>query len=455
MKRLNRGIALVLVLSVLVLLLIITLTVSTRGIGTLSQVKGLGASYRSVDAAEAAVSVGLAALVSDRGFDGDFSGQNYVEGTLYGLEVVNNSGGSGILTASNGMEVKPGYVYLLGTGQRDDGAFPRQAAALVKSAEGSGLPFALGAGGSITLKNHTSIKGGLKSSGDIDLRSQTDIQPMNGNGRLLSGGSISTRGPTHMDASQDARAAGRVGHNVRGTDNVVENDTSPDTQGFINDGRTTGELQPGEEGRTVLPYPDFQQLLEIGTDGLPGPNIAQHPETSIAGQLDLNGQTHFFPNGITFTAGARVTGTGTVVVGNGNSALFQCPLGDGSDADDDSGPGNCGNQGTTNPPLKMNVLALFPDNAGKPDLSGGTPSITFDGYTNVEGLILAGHTVKTDRKARITGQIIAYKGDIIGEKRDVFTLFPEVMGGVTGLQGFSQGSGTTSAPVTVLSWQRF
>jgi hypothetical protein len=454
MKRQSRGIALVLVLSVLVLLLIITLSVSTRGIGTLSQVKGLGASYRSVGAAEAAVSVGLNAIVTDRTFAVGFAEQKYVEDTLYGLEVVNNSlGGTTVLTASNGMQVKPGYVYLLGSGQRGDGAFKRQAAALIKPTTGSSLPFALGAGGGIILKQHTTIKGSLKSSGDIDLRSQTDVQPLNGSGRLLSGGSIDTKGPTHMDASQDARAAGKVGHNLRGTENVVENDTSADTKAFINDGRTTGELQPGEEG-TVLPYPDFKQLLEVGADGLPGANIAQHAETSFSGQLDLNGQTHFFPNGVTFTSGADITGTGTLVVGNGNSVLFQCPLGDGSDADDDS-KGNCGNKGTTNPPLKMNVLALFPDNGGKPDLATGTPDITFDGYTNIEGLVLAGHSVKTDRKARITGQIIAYKGDIVGEMRDIFTMMPEVMGGVTGLGGFATGADTPSGPVTVLSWQRF
>ncbi len=447
----------VLVLSVLVLLLIITLTVSTRGIGTLSQVKGLGASYRSVDAAEAAVAVGLCGLVNDRGFAAGFSGQHYVEGTLYGLEVVNNNlGGTAVLTASNGMQVKPGFVYLLGSGERGDGAYQRKAAALVKSTAGSTSPFALGAGGAITLKQHSTIKGSLKASGDINLRAQTNVQPQAGNGRLLSGGSIDTKGPTHLDSSQDARAAGRVGHNVRGTDNVVENDTSPDTRPFLNDGRTDGTLQPGEEGRTVLPYPDVAQLLELGPDGQPGPAVAQHPETTFGGPLDLNSQTHYFPNGVTFTSSADLTGTGTVVVGNGNAVRFECALGGESGCDDDQDGGGNGNPGTSNPPLKINVLALFPDNSGKPDLSTGTPDITFAGYTNIEGLVLAGHTIRTDRNARIKGQVIAYTGDILGEKRNVFTLLPEVVATVAGLAGFSVGAAASgSSPVTVLSWQRF
>jgi len=457
MRRQSRGIALILVLSVLVLLLIITLTVSTRGIGTMSQVKGLACSYRSLNAAEAAVAIGLNGVVADRSYQGQFNNQKYLEDSLYSLEVTNNNlGGTTVLTASNGFQVKPGFIYLLGSGRRSDGAYQRQAGVLIRTGSGSSVPFALGAGGKISLRQHTTIKGGLKSSGDIDLRAQTDVMPLNGAGRLISGGDISTRGPTHMDPSQDARAAGRIGGNLRGTENIFENDSSADTQPFINDGRLTSELQPGEEGKTVLPYPDIRQLLEIDSYGVPGPNIVQHTETTFGGALDLSGQTHWYPNGITFSSSAEITGTGTVVVGNGNSARFDCTLGStAGNPDEDDGSGG----GTGIPALKMNVLALFPDPEfdGTPQLGTGNPDVRFERYVNLEGMVLAGRNVETARKARIKGQIIAYQGDIIGDMRNILSLFPEVVGRVPGLETFATGSASSGpgTAVTITSWQRF
>lgn len=103
------------------------------------------------------------------------------------------------------------------------------------------------------------------------------------------------------------------------------------------------------------------------------------------------------------------------------------------------------------------MLALYPDNSGQPDLNTGTPDVVFAGSTNIEGLVLAGHSIRTDRNARIKGQVVAYTGDIIGEKRNVFTLLPEVVATVAGLAGFTVGgaAGSGPSPVTVLSWQRF
>lgn len=430
------GIALPFVLLILALMIVIITTVVKQGFGTLHQAKAAQFSKQSLFAAEAGAADALRRLIEDPTWLGPLPNASLPSGGRYSAEITNNLTGAGVVSASNGAVVPPGFAYILATGTRPDGSYPRRAGLLTSTGSTTALGFALGAGGDINLQGSKNVSGSLKASGDIRLQGSTRITPLNGAGRLLAGGSLTTQGSTRMDEAQDARARGAVSTTpaINGAYLVQGGDTSPSTLPFIADGRYTNALTGGEQGQ-VLPNPDPSALINDGN-----PAFVRHDvtETTLS-SLNLNGRIHYFPGGISFSGSNAVTGPGTIVAGEGNGITFQ---------------GSTGN-------LEANLIALR-----RPDQfpAAGTPSISFQGSTNITGLIYAHEDVTTQGSFTLNGVMIAYRpggGNIRTQGSTNITLDSSVFAGIPGFEPWANGFGGTggitpgAGALTVFSWEKF
>jgi hypothetical protein len=286
-----------------------------------------------------------------------------------------------------------------------------------------GLPaefgYAIASGGDISLNASGTVYGSIRSNGDLGLQGRLQVLPLNGQGRVLSGGTLTVASGLVVDSTQDVRARRDIVgiSKISGTSRIYPSDTGPDTDPMIMDGRTTPEGAAG----VVMPCPDEGKLLAGAVDHGPGPVIFGGSQT-----FNLDGRVHYFPGGVTFGPGSKIVGEGTLVVGQGHAAIFDIRLDD----------------------LKMNVIALDGQQG-----QAGTARIEFNQDTRLKGLVYCQGTILSRAHLEVEGRLIAYgDGQIVhtGAHAEV-VLAPMAVecGGFSGF--FDPGAG---GGLDVLSWQR-
>lgn len=434
----QRAIALPVVLSVLTLMLIIVGVVASTGILNLQHARVDNFEKRSLYAAEAGIARSIRSIIT--------GGSGNVTGTL----------GDSAYTVTVTMgptagppQVPAGYAYLLAVGTTGT-RYPRRVGVMIRGLENgeatSSYPYVVAALGSLSAQGGGSIAGGMKSNGNLTLGGGIKLSAANGDGRLLSSSDVTVQGGVKVDPTQDVRAAGTASVSKAGP-NVYSNDTSVASAPFIADGRFTNTLNSGEVGE-VLPNPDPVVLLGLTEDGagdyvkdpLTGDyvidaartDVVQHPETSVSGTLNLGGKIHFFPNGVTMD---DVSGTGSIVSGNGNKITFQRQI-----------------RGFP----QVNILALRWKSQ-----TGGDPSIEFaNGKNEINGLLLAHGNISTHSNFLLNGMIIAggdfsSQGHRVIQYDPVGMLLPGFESWLTGGSGGVGGGLGLNLPVVVVSWQRY
>jgi hypothetical protein len=228
---------------------------------------------------------------------------------------------------------------------------------------------------------------------------------------------------------------------------IVSPDVSNSTLPFIADGRTTNALLAGEEGE-VLPNPDPNVLLAAAVTHYSDPTVSPAPApyagpypapngamVNVGGTLDLAGQVHYFPGGVSFSGSSAVVGAGTIVTGYGNPMTFQ---------------------GSTT--VDGNLIALASD----PTVASNA-SITFQGSSDVKGLIYAHEDITFQGSFNLEGLVIAYRnggGDLTTQGSTDITLDSTVLSDIPGFEAWANGFGGVggipggSGPISARSWER-
>lgn len=372
----RRGSALAVLLLVLVLLVVFLAGVVALGAHHARTVYGNLRSVAAVQAAEAGLHKALVELSRTHTWTLGYTNE-HLGGELdptYTVVVVNNLAGAGPVSGPDGLSVPAGLVLLHSTGTCGD--VSRRVAVFL----GSGLRFgyAIAAGGGMTLSAAGTVQGSLKSTQDLDISARVEVQPVQGQGRVLCGGNLTVQGGLVEQPGQDCRARGTITgeSKISGASPIVAHDTSDDTNPFLMDGRTTNDPPAGQE---VMPNPDLSVLLAAGA-------YVNHPGFTRYGggnkTLDLGGQVHYFPDGVTFGSGSQIVGEGIIVVGNGNSAIFDIPL-----------------------DHHMDVVVLDSEPGGP----GGDPGeIQFNRSTRIQGLVYCQGNVYAKADFRVDGRVITY-----------------------------------------------
>ncbi|MFN8606295.1 MAG: hypothetical protein U0931_02100 [Vulcanimicrobiota bacterium] len=446
--RRRRGIALAVVMSLVVVMVLIAIAVGSDGIATLNQAGALQLSNQSVYAAEAGLAAAFREIVMGNSWTG-YSDVAYGRESRY--SVVSTVGPAG--AAGGHPAIPAGMAYLLATGTTR-GRYPRRVGVLIK---GTGAPapagggYAVSAGGRIDAQGNSTLAGSLKASDDVHSQGSFKLIPFQGSGRVASGADIDLANNTSRDPSQELRARqtisigpGTLAPNP--TKLIFPGDSTPASAPWINDGRFTNLLNPSETGE-ILPNPDPATLLGLTSytiDPLTGlypidparTDVVQHTETDGSG-LNLNGKIHFYLNGFSISGSNAVSGSGTIVVGDGKDIQIQ------------------GNQ-----TVNANLIALrFP--AQMP--SGGNPTIDIQGNAKINGMILAHQNVKIQGNFDLNGMIIAYKGNVQMQGNKHIS-YDAAGFGLPGLGSWQAAATPTAGPSTcgipagqplkVISWQR-
>lgn len=450
--------ALAVVLSLITLVVLIALSVATTGVATLNLTGANQFAQQSVYAAEAGVAAAIREIVRGTGWS-TYTKVSFGEQSHYWV-----TSEQGPQPATNERpEIPNGCAYLLATGTTR-GKYPRKVAVLIRGAgatqPASRFAYAIAAGGKVALQGGGSIAGSIKASEDLRMQGGIRVSPFQGNGRLLAGQDIEIGNGIKRDVSQDVRAGDeiKIGSRTMAQDaaqQIFPNDTTADSAEFIADGRFSNTLSTGELGE-VLPNPDPQRLLGLVPDGSGGymvdgttglyvidparTDVVQHSETSHSGTFALAGKIHFFPQGVSFSGNTNFNGAGTIVSGAGNGIQFQ---------------GNTG-------PATVNVLALRWPNQGP---SGGNPTISFSGNTDLQGLVLAHEDVDIQGSFKLLGMIVAYRpngGNVDGQGSRRITYSGAGLS-LPGLESWLAPAGPSTGnptlgippgPVEVVWWQR-
>ncbi|MEW6279999.1 MAG: pilus assembly PilX N-terminal domain-containing protein [Candidatus Eremiobacterota bacterium] len=427
-----KGNALAIALMVLAILVVLMVAVGTLGAQHLSQVRSNLHGATAVYAAEAGIAASLVELRANSGWSAGF--QNVpidaeFEPT-YSVEVFNNFLGGGPISASDGTSVPAGCTYLLGMGTCRGGS-ARKVAVMLTGGGGGGFRYAIASGGDIEFQAAGDIHGSIKANRNITFQARVEVIPLDGLGRVLCAydedepppltGNILIGSNLVLDPAQDIRARNLITGTVQGTTLIYFPDTTTDTLPFVQDGSTSPIPPAGHEQQEVLPNPDLTELLEPG-------NYVNHPESSYPNgkdkTLELDGQIHYFPNGLTMNSGTRITGSGTIVVGNGNSAYFHIPL-----------------------DHTMNVVALDQDSP-----TTGTARIEFAANTVLRGLVYCHGTIESKAHFEVDGTVVAYgTGRYVHSGAHIQVIRQNL--DIPGFEGWFSGGGGAGG-FELSSWQR-
>lgn len=377
----SRGLSLAVTLMALAVIAVLGLGIATVGMQQLGRSRALYLDRKALYAADAGVEAAMRELRRDLAWSAGFPDTALSPEASYSARLTNNFLGMTELQDPSGVRVLPGMGYLVSTGA--SAGRLRRAACLLRAKYGR-FPFAIGAAGPATFGSATVVQGPVKVDGLLDLRASTTVLPERGDGRLLGGSTITTgnSGRLKMDPTQAVRARGDVSpgppyNAITGTTLIYEGDTTAATNTFVSDGRTTNDAPPGFQ---ALPNPDTSRLLA------PGSYVDHGGTTAISGTLDLNGQVHYFPQGVTFGRGASLAGRGTLVIGGGATGEFQCPVGT-----------NFGGH-------PVNIVAL--DGAGG---TAGGSRLIFREATNIEGLVYSHEDITSLASFRVQGSLFTYR----------------------------------------------
>ncbi len=423
--------SLAIALMVLVVLVVMVVAVGILGSQHLNLVKANLRSTTAVYAAEAGIAAALVELKGNPGWSAGFQNVE-VQGEWdprYSVSVTNNDLGGGVMTAPDGTEVPAGCVYLLATGTCQS-VQPRRVAVML-TAGGGAFRYVIASGGNIDLSGHGDIRGSIKSNGDIAFKGSINIIPDQGSGRVIAAylpdengnptigpdgrplGNIIIGSNLEVEPGQDVRARYQIDSVAKVIPAGAAHpfDTSSDTLPF------------GPTFNDTLPDPDRSVLLATG-------GYVQHPETSYPfgkiKTLQLGGQIHYFPNGLTMDSGSKVEGPGTIVVGNGNSATFNIPLN-----------------------LEMNVIAV--DKEAPEPGEFGQAKINFGANTTLRGLVYSHGSVEAKAQFDVEGYVICF-GDwkqVQANASVDASRNPDLR-----VPGFEKWFGGGGGSVQVMSWQR-
>lgn len=362
MRTRPRGLAMVLCLLVLAIVLIFAQAMGTLGIAHLNLVQGDYHDRVSAYAAEA----GAARALHEIGVSSTWSA-GWVDEPLspftrsaYTVQVTSNVLGAAGLASPDGVSVPPGHIYVLSTGTCMGGKHPRQTAVML--APGSWFPYVLASGGDLTLGGSANIVGSVRSGGDMNFGGSVSVTPDPSGGRVLSGANLSIGSLLELAASQDVRARGTIAEvsDIRGTSAIYPGDLTADTDPFTM--------------QEPFPTPDREKLLS-GAVVHAGVTAITRRQT-----LDLGGKVHYFPDGISFQLGSGLTGSGTIVVGNGRTARFGIPLNH-----------------------DLNVVAL---DSGAGEV--GDARIQFDSSTQIRGIVYCEGNIVASAAFDVLGAVLAF-----------------------------------------------
>lgn len=410
--RQERGSALAILLLVLALLLVFLVAVVAIGARHSRMIQANLGSVAAVQSAEAGIHAALNQIAADSGWSAGFTdvalgGEQDQE---YSVQVTNNSGGATAINGPGGVSVPPGMIYLLSTGTSQAGVYSRQVAVFLEG-QPDGYTYTISSGGTVEMGAAGVVYGTVKSNGDLVLNARVSIEPIDGQGHLLTSGNLTVQAQLDMGPGQDVRARGSItGQNkIKDAAQVVANDTTAATEPFIADGRLTNDPPAGRE---VMPNPDPSTLLS---------GAVTHTGTLYDG-TNLDGKVHYYPNGVTFKN--PPVGTGTIVVGNAKSAIFDTVLNH-----------------------KLNVVVLDGQNG---TVGGGR--VEFNRATTLEGLVFCHGSIYSNAAFTLVGRAIAYgDGEFVHSgARITSTLKQEP---VPGFEAFF-GGGAGGGALNIASWQR-
>ncbi len=407
-----RGSALAILLLVLALLLVFLVAVVAIGARHSRMIQANLGSVAAVQSAEAGIHAALNQISADTGWSAGFTdvALGGEQDQAYSVEVTNNSSGATAVNGPGGVSVPAGMIYLLSTGTSQNASFSRQVAVFLEG-QPAGYNYTISSGGTVEMGAAGVVYGTVKSNGDLILSARVSIEPVDGEGHLLTSGNLTVQAQLNMGPGQEVRARGSItGENkIQDAAQIVANDTTAATEPFIADGRLTNDPPAGRE---VMPNPDPATLLS---------GAVTHNETLYDG-TDLDGKVHYYPNGVTFKN--PPVGTGTIVVGNANSAIFDTVLNH-----------------------KLNIVVLDGQNG---TVGGGR--IEFNRATTLEGLVFCQGSIYSNAAFTLVGRAIAYgDGEFVHSgARITTTLQQEPVPGFEAFFGGGAGGGT----LNVASWQR-
>lgn len=414
--RRGRGSALAVLLLILALVLVFLAGVVALGAHHARLVHGNLLSVAAVQAAEAGLHNGIHRVAGNHAWNSGFT-DVHLGGELdprFSVQVVNNLSGLTPVNGPHGLTCPPGYVLLVSTGTCGD--VSRSAAVFLSS--GLRFAYAIAAGGGLQISAAGTIRGSLKSVQDLTISSRVEVAPVEGEGRVLCGEDLIVSGGLVMEAGQACLARGTIDgiSKIRNASPITPNDTSPDTDPFVMDGRITNDPAEGEE---IMPNPDRSVLL---ASSVPHPGFQDITGT----EFDLDGQVHYFPDGVRFGSGSRIVGQGVIVVDNANSAVFDIPLDN-----------------------HMDIIVLD----GHDGTVGGG-AIRFNRSARLQGLVYCQGSVYSSPDFRLEGRIITYgDGMFVHTGAHVEVALNPAMVLSPGFDAFF-GPGSGPLGLGISSWQR-
>lgn len=418
MRDKTRGMVLGLVILLVPLLVVLTMAMGTMGLTQLSLQHAVYARSAALEAAQAGLALGVEKLNEDNTWTAGFQNVQLSTDppTRYSVTVVNNLGGSANKT-SGAITVPPGFAYVVSKGTFR-GAYQQQVSGMVSL--GDVFPYAIASGNVVNIASVNSVAGSIKANSSMLLA--VALLQIQADSVVVSGGNIANVGLITMGGGRlVSRGYIALQLLVLGASSVSTNDTSDLSAAFIQDGRIKNNPP---KGREVLPNPDRAKLLKPGTYV----NYTGFQDFALLrgnGFFNLNNKVHYFPDGVRFGLGSVISGSGTIVVGNGKKAEFTIAI--------------------TN--VDMNVIALDADNG-----TTGGATISFTGLTSIRGLVYCQGKIESLVGLGVTGKIIAYgpnaRFDHLG---GLLTVIDGPMRHIA--PGFSPWlAGGTDRPVTLKGW---
>lgn len=405
----------VLCLLVLAIVLLFAQAMGTLGIQHLGIVQADYHDRVSAYAAEAGAARALHEIAALSTWDTGWVDEPLTEFTrsAYTVQVTSNVLGATPVTAPDGSTVPGGHVYVLSTGTCMGGKYPRQTAVMLSP--GDWFPYALASAGRMSLAGAADITGSVRSGADMSFQGRVTVTADSSMGRVLASGDLDIGSILTVEADQDVRARGEITDipDVRGTTEIYAYDTTTDTDPF--------------DTTTPIPEPDRETLL---AEAVP------HTETTYRNrdELVLEGKVHYFPDGVSFLNGSKITGSGTIVVGGGHTLKIDIPLQD----------------------LDLNLIAF--DSGEAPDQQGevGDASIELNANANLNGIVYCEGNILSRAALDVTGALIAFGGGSIQQVNSRAALRLVRARPVSPLPGFDDlfGAGGTNGGMSVDSWQR-
>jgi Tfp pilus assembly protein PilX len=446
-RKRERGIAIIVTLMVLTIIMVIVFAVGAQGIWNLNYITNDKNEKMAFYAAEAGINENLLMYKKNEagwqsGIESLANPRTLDNGARYYTQVTWDPTRSATLTAPNGVSVKPNMIYFLGTGMyQQTGSLQyrvvKRVGVMVDAGDNNTFTYAIASAGDIDIKN-SNINGNIKVDGDLKFNNgNVDVNPVNGQGKVLCGGTIDNTThqlnfhPAVASDAHDCKA--RINCTGPGKVNNASPysvpDASNDTLPFICDGTTTPTKAAGQQGQK-LPNPNMQTLLSGAT---------VHNETTCNANLGTG--VHYFPNGVTF--GGNIT--------SNNVTIIAGKLGS---------PGNITFNSNVGSTYIVNIIAVDGGTGADWQGNGMAPtnaSITFPNSCTLKGLVYCQGSINAQGQYTDIGSVITYKAGsnmLCPNAQSSYSFNNDYIKNTPGFEAWFSSAGATTGTVTILSWQR-